>query len=231
MVRVTQQAQPSLAADQGSSTEQPQSRRELNKARTREAIVEALRTLTHEQPVHRITVDQLAEEAGISRRTFFNYYAGIPALVSEIIAVSTQHLAGHIEEIPAGTSPFRQLRSLVRSVGVPTDLVEWMALLNLHGSDEVGATTFERTVWIDKGAWLEQLLLTRVPAGVDPLYVATLATTIMNSFAAAERSWVAQRAPGAAIDQAAVDHFTSLLDQALAYAEHGWATPTLRKDS
>lgn len=221
-------AQQQRASQQQS--EQPQGRRELNKARTREAIVEALRTLVQEQPVHRITVDQLAEAAGISRRTFFNYYAGIPALVSEILGASTQHVAGHLADISSGTSPFQHLRGLIRSVGIPTDLIEWLALLNLHGSDEVGAATFERTVWTDKGVWLEQLLLSRLPNGVDPLYVATLASTIMNSFAAAERSWVAQRAPGAAVDQVAVDEFTSLLDRALAYAEHGWATPLLRKD-
>lgn len=227
--RVTQHAESHRAREQ--RHEQPLGRRELNKARTREAIVEALRALIHDQPVHRITVDQLADEAGISRRTFFNYYAGIPSLVSEIIGASAQHVAGHIDDIGPGTSPFHQLRGLIHAVGVPTELVEWMALLNLHGSDEVGARTFERTVWIDKGAWLEQLLVSRLPAGIDPLYVATLAATIMNSFAAAERSWVAQRVPGAAIDQAAVDDFTSLLNQALAYAEHGWATPILRKDS
>lgn len=225
---MTQHAGPSFASEQH---EQPRGRRELNKARTREAIVEALRALIHEQPVHRVTVDQLADQAGISRRTFFNYYAGIPSLVSEIIGASTQHIAGHIEQIPEGTSPFGHLRRLIHTVGVPAQLVEWMALLNLHGSDEEGARTFERTVWIDKGAWLERLLLNRLPEGVPPLYVATLATTIMSSFAAAERSWVAARAPGAAIDEAAVADFTSLLDQALAYAEHGWATPTLRKDS
>lgn len=210
---------------------QPPSRRELNKVRTRESIVEALRTLVRQQPVHRITVDMLAEEAGISRRTFFNYFAGIPALVSEIIAVSTQHLAGQIEDLPTDVSPFRYLRTLIAEVGIPTDLIEWLALLNLHGSDDIGATTFERTVWTDKGAWLEQVLHSRLPDAIDPLYVATLADTIMTSFAAAERSWVARRAPGAAVDQAAVDDFTSLLEQALAYAEHGWATPSFRKDS
>lgn len=35
-------------------------RRELNKARTREAIVEALRALVGQQPIHKVTVDQLS---------------------------------------------------------------------------------------------------------------------------------------------------------------------------
>ena len=201
------------------------SRRELNKARTREAIVEALRTLVRDQPVHRITVDQIADAAGISRRTFFNYYAGTPAVVSEVIGSSTEHLADAVGALDPRTSPIHPLRRLVAEVGIPTALIEWLALLNLHAcADDPAAATFDRAVWAEKGAWLEDLLVERLPRGVDPLYVATLATTIMNCFAAAERSWAAAREPGAPVDDRDVADFHRQLDRALAYAEHGWAS-------
>jgi AcrR family transcriptional regulator len=213
-----------------STTVEGLSRRELNKARTREAIVEALRTLVRDQPVHRVTVDQLAETAGISRRTFFNYYAGIPAVVSEVIGSSTEHLADGVGDLDPSVSPLQPLRELVAEVGIPTGLIEWLALLNLHAcADDPAAATFDRTVWAEKGAWLEELLVQRLPRGVDPLYVATLATTIMNCFAAAERSWAAARQPGAPVDDRDVADFHRQLDRALAYAEHGWATPTTRR--
>lgn len=203
------------------------SRRELNKLRTREAIVEALRTLLREQPVHRITVEQLADEAGISRRTFFNYYASIPAVVSEVIGASTAHLADAIGGFDAGSSPMGRLRETVQAVGIPAELIEWLALLTFHAeSDDTAANAFERTVWAEKGAWLEGILVERLPVGVDGLYLATLATTIMSCFAAAQRTWAADRAPGAAVDQAAIDDFHRELDRALAYAEGGWAAPS-----
>lgn len=209
-----------------STTAEGLSRRELNKARTREAIVEALRTLVRDQPVHRVTVDQLADAAGISRRTFFNYYAGIPAVVSEVIGASTEHLADAVGALDPTVSPLRSLRELVDTVGLPTELIEWLALLNLHAcADEPAAATFDRIVWAEKGAWLEDLLVQRLPHGAEPLYVATLATTIMNCFAAAERSWAAARDPGAPVDDPDVADFHRQLDRALAYAENGWAAP------
>ena len=204
------------------------SRRERNKARTREAIVEALRTLLREQPVHRLTVEQLADEAGISRRTFFNYYAGIPAVVSEIIGSSTEHMADAIGGFDAGASPMARLREIVRTVGIPVELIEWLALLNRHAStDDPAAAAFDRVVWAAKGAWLEDVLIARLPSGVDALYLATLATTIMSCFAAAERTWAAGREPGGPVDPAAVAAFHRELDRALAYAESGWAAPSI----
>ena len=206
---------------------EPLSRRELNKVRTREAIVEALHGLLREQPVHRITVEQLADAAGISRRTFFNYYAGIPAVVSEIIGSSTAHLADALGGFEAGTSPMARLRETVRTVGIPVELVDWLALINCHAcADDPAADAFERVVWAEKGAWLEGVLVERLPSGVDGLYVATLATTIMSCFAAAERAWAAERDPGSPVDPAGVDEFHRQLDRAFGYAESGWAAPS-----
>ncbi|MCA1783650.1 MAG: TetR/AcrR family transcriptional regulator [Dermatophilaceae bacterium] len=207
---------------------EPTSRRELNKTRTREAIVEALRTLLRDQPVHRITVEQLADEAGVSRRTFFNYYAGIPAVISEVIGTNTVNLADAIGDFAAGTSPMGRLRETVRTVGIPAGLIEWLALLNCHAcTDDATADAFERVVWAEKGAWLEGVLVERLPSGVDNLYLATLATTIMSCFAAAERTWAADREPGAPVDQVAIDDFHRQLDRALAYAENGWVAPPM----
>ena len=212
----------------GTASLEAAGRRERNKARTREAIVEALRTLLREQPVHRLTVDQLADEAGVSRRTFFNYYAGIPAVVSEIIGSSTEHLADAIGGFDAGTSPMGRLREIVRTVGIPVELIEWLALLNRHACpDDPAAAAFDRVVWAAKGAWLEDLLIERLPGGVDGLYLATLATTIMSCFAAAERTWAAGREPGTPVDPAAIENFHRELDRALAYAESGWAAPSI----
>lgn len=223
----TERQAPDATAAAGEA--EPRGRRELNKVRTREAIVEALRTLLRDQPVHRITVDQLSDTAGISRRTFFNYYAGIPAVVSEIIGSSTAHLAEAIGGFDAGTSPMGRVRETLRTVGIPVDLIEWLALLTCHAcTDDPAADAFERVVWAEKGAWLEAVLVERLPSGADGLYLATLATTIMSCFAAAERSWAAEREPGAAVDPAAVADFHRELDRALAYAESGWAAPSIQ---
>ena len=201
-------------------------RRELNKARTREAITEALRCLLHDTPAPRITVDQLADEAGVSRRTFFNYYAGIPAVISEVIGTHTAGLAEALGDFDLTRSVFGQLRDLIRTTGIPAGFMEWMALLNLHACpDDPAHAAIERTVWAEKAAWLETVLLERLPEDIDPLFVATLAPAVMNCFAAADRSWSARRDPRDPVDDAAMADFHDELDRALAYAESGWASP------
>ncbi|EMY36183.1 TetR family transcriptional regulator [Arthrobacter crystallopoietes BAB-32] len=50
--------------------------RERKRAATRLAITDAARALTAAHGVNGFTVEQLCEEVGISRRTFFNYFPG-----------------------------------------------------------------------------------------------------------------------------------------------------------
>lgn len=203
-------------------------RRELNKERTREAIVAALRELVSRRPVDQVTVDQIAEAAGISRRTFFNYFPGVAALLSEIIGSHTERLADALGALAGDTPPIESVRELLRAVSLPVELLDWLAALNLHATDQGASDSLlalERSIWADKGAWLEGELVRRLPAGTDELYVATLASTIMSCFAAAEQTWIAGRDPRAPVDASAVAAFHAELDRALAYASAGWAAP------
>lgn len=200
-------------------------RRELNKVRTRDAIVAALREQVALRPVDQVTVDRVAEAAGISRRTFFNYFPSIPAVVSDVIGAHTEHLADAIGELSASGSPLDQVRALLATHGLPRELLEWLALLNLHsrGSRSEGLLALERAIWAERGGWLEGQLRRRLPAGVDDLFVASLAATIMSCFAAAEQAWIQTLSPDHAVDDPAATSFLGELDRALAYAAAGWA--------
>lgn len=58
----------------------PLSRREQKKAEVREALVQSADTLFSEQGFEGTTVDQIAEKAGVSRRTFFRYFPSKEAI-------------------------------------------------------------------------------------------------------------------------------------------------------
>ncbi|MBV1860680.1 MAG: TetR family transcriptional regulator [Nannocystaceae bacterium] len=58
----------------------PKSRREQKKAEVRDALVQAADTLFVEQGYEGTTVDQIAERAGVSRRTFFRYFPSKEAI-------------------------------------------------------------------------------------------------------------------------------------------------------
>lgn len=201
-------------------------RRELNKTRTREAVATSLRTLLLRHPVADITVDQVAEGAGISRRTFFNYYGGIAAVLADVMRGHTTHLAEGLESVPLGNDPVGALRRVLRERGLSPEFLTWMAALNCHGSTSEAAVLVERAVWTDLGDWFRGLLLRWLPPDVDPVYVATLADAVMSAFAAAEQPWLARLDGRVSLTEEDVTAFLEHLDRALGYVADGWVVQT-----
>ena len=62
----------------------PPSRRELNKAATRQAITDATMDLLRTRGPGNFTVEDIADAAGISRRTFFNYFGSTEAALASV---------------------------------------------------------------------------------------------------------------------------------------------------
>ena len=60
------------------------SRRELNKAATRQAITDAALALLRSNGPGNFTVEDIADAAGISRRTFFNYFSSTEAAIAAV---------------------------------------------------------------------------------------------------------------------------------------------------
>lgn len=203
-------------------------RREANKARTRESVTGALRSLLEQRPVHEITVDQLAEAAGISRRTFFNYYAGLPAVLIEVFSEYAADLLTHLDRDQLAHGPVQAMRAVVRPSVLPREFLGWLAVLNCHDVEDTAAEGFalvERAVWAEMGSWLQEVLRDLMPAGTDPLYIATLAPSVMHSFAAAEQEWVRDLTRPGHVTDADIDTFCALLDRALGHLHAGWQHP------
>lgn len=197
-------------------------RRELNKTRTRESVVEALRALVVHQPVEEITVDQLAEAAGISRRTFFNYYGSIAAVLVEVFSAHAEQMVAQLDHELMARDPIAALRAMVTSGGTDPQFLGWMAALNCHGDVGRGTAAVERAVWADLGAWLDTRLRTLLSEPTDPLYLTTLASSVMHAFSAAEKTWLADLEDPRALTEADLADFASHLDRALGHLARGW---------
>lgn len=206
----------------------PLGRRELNKARTHEAIVTALRELVERMPVEEITVDQVAERAGISRRTFFNYFGSIPAVLSSAMADLAAQMLGMIDADALRRDPVTAMRDLVSRGDIPLDLLGWLAALTHEGTQTDAGVLVERTVWSDLAAWLEEQLHPML-ASSDPLYVPTLAAAVMSCFKAAEQAWATQLGTDGAdgaLSPTDVAAFHDHLDRALGHLAQGWRPTT-----
>ncbi|ANS80197.1 hypothetical protein SGUI_2801 [Serinicoccus hydrothermalis] len=199
----------------------PAGRRELNKARTHEAILGALRDLVAQLPAAEVTVDQVAERAGISRRTFFNYFGSIPAALSAVFAEHASGMISRLDPDQVRLDPLAALRRLVQAGEIPTDLIGWLSDLNSHGQSTDGQMLLERTVWADMAGWLREQLHALLPEA-DPLFVATLSSAVMSCFQAAEETWVEDPHRAAPLSPADTAAFHDHLDRALGLLASGW---------
>ena len=92
---------------------EPTSLRERKKAETRDALAAAALRLADEHGLETVTVDDIANAAGVSPRTFFNYF---PSKEDAIVGISPAFTALVVEglrERPASEAPLDSLRAAV----------------------------------------------------------------------------------------------------------------------
>ncbi|HUQ61423.1 TetR/AcrR family transcriptional regulator [Lentzea sp.] len=108
-------------------------RREHKKAVTRRSLAGAALRLAMERGLDGVTVEDIADEAGVSRRTFSNYFTSKEDAVVDADRERTRALIALVEARPADEGPWQALRAstaeLYRARPVPD--IEWMAQLRL----------------------------------------------------------------------------------------------------
>lgn len=199
----------------------PGSRRELNKERTRRAIQASVLQLACAGPIGELTAEQIAEGAGVSRRTFFNYYAGLDTLLAE---ATQEPMLGLFEDFlarPGHEDPLSAMIATLRGP-LPIELARWCAALS-HPDNQ--RSEIYGQVWARHTDWLAGMLQARLGPDADPLYVAGLAGSVMSLFTAAQDIWIARTRGG--LDDASLLLFADLLRTALGHARAGWRTPEL----
>lgn len=108
--------------------------RERKRAATRAAITAVARTLTAERGLNGYTVEEVCEQAGISRRTFFNYF---PAKEDAIL--------GHVDdEIPRDViDDFIAAGGTSRPGEISPNLFQDLVTLSLKLSENMAASEVE----------------------------------------------------------------------------------------
>lgn len=190
-------------------------RRELNKERTRRAIKDAVLQLAGERDIAGLTAEEIAEHAGVSRRTFFNYYAGLDAVLVEATLEPMHEVARRFLARPPGEDPLAAMIAALEGP-VPADLARWTAALC---EDTQGTEIFAR-MWQLHAEWLQGVLTQRLGTDPDPLYVAGLAGAVMSVFAAAQAVWLTQTS--GRLDAASLEAFSDHVRTALGHARDGW---------
>jgi AcrR family transcriptional regulator len=147
-------------------------------------------------------VDALAEAAGISRRTFFNYFPSIEAAVTQPVEDFLDRAFARLYERPAD-EPIMDavLAALAGNVGQ-----EELALLCEVYAMGAGDEPLERMqlwVWGKAEQKLEEGLKPRLPEGTSGLFINALAGSLIACAKAATRQAALDTAPGQTPDPAA----------------------------
>jgi len=85
--------------------------RERKKAETRAALADAALALADEHGPDRVTVEAIAEAAGVSPRTFFNYFSTKDEAILGVVRLDQSPLRDDLVSRPANEAPLDALRA------------------------------------------------------------------------------------------------------------------------
>ena len=146
----------------------------------RAAIIDAARGLATEHGSDGFTVDQVAQLAGVSRRTVFNHFAGVDdllvAVCEQILAEATTAILEQVDRgtavLPEGEAGGRAALDAVgeaaREVDLATAIVTIHRMLGCPEPDDERAHSISRTAFGHVGGSLRERLHARAP-GLDPV--------------------------------------------------------------
>lgn len=206
----------------------PADGREALKFHNRRAIIDAAAALAEERGLGSFTVTDLAERAGVARRTIFNHFASaddaVYARCSELLGAIVDSFAG----ISGAGAPPRArdmgtvLEQLVEVVERP-EVIQVMAriarLIGGHG-DHPAAVLWTHEVSRTITARLAAVIAERSPE-TDPFTVTLLASSLLNSVEVTFVEWVQETE--ATVTPAGRERWQTLLGTALERLRHGFA--------
>ncbi|MCB1608568.1 MAG: TetR family transcriptional regulator [Xanthomonadales bacterium] len=100
--------------DKSSVDRQPRPLRERKKEATRRALVRAANRRFHQFGFESTTIDDICDDVGISRRTFFRYFANKEALAFPHRGERLERFVAMLQNAPARESPFASLRRVAQ---------------------------------------------------------------------------------------------------------------------
>lgn len=206
---------------------EPKDKREAIRLRNRRAIVAAAGELTAELGAERVTVNDLAARAGVSRRTIFNHF---PSAQDAAFEYLSELVAGLIDTVlqdlprPSGTGTatlgevYRQLIDALRAHVLIGDL---QPMFSVDVQETPAASLWGFRVTRTAVQRLNEVLRERLPQ-YTPFQTHLVATTLINSLAECLDEWLART--GGVLDERGRETWDELLSTALEVLGRGFDT-------
>lgn len=163
--------------------------RDHHRAATRRALADAALEVARVVGPGRLTAEAVAERAGVSRRTLFNYFPGAEAALTSPIEDFLDAAGRALAERPA-TEPVADAVTAALSEAATLDVVGRIeTLLALPAGDS--ARWLSLSVWADMQSGVLDAVRSRLPKQVDPLFLTAITAAIVAAGGAAVETWAA----------------------------------------
>lgn len=205
----------------------PPSRRELNKAATRQAITEAALGQLRTKGPGNFTVEDISDAAGISRRTFFNYFNSTEAAIAAVTSGFLDKALQQFRLRPAGEPILESARAALVALADPMTVAPMAELYSLgksnpqvsrseleawdHCTSEIIAAARERSHEVAGGE-------------LDELYLHALAGSVISCGKAAMDVWLARC--GGSLTPESLSVLRQLLIDSMGLLGSGFTGPT-----
>lgn len=159
---------------------------------TRVALCDAAFSVVRDTGVEGLTAEAVADRAGVSRRTLFNYFPSVESVLTTSLDDFFASVGERLESRPVQEPLLDSVRAVVTDPG-EEQLVARIAVLAAAAEASPharGLILIHLHGWID---WLEGWLRTRLGPEPSELVVATLASGLVGVTEAAWRVWWRER--------------------------------------
>ncbi|MGD8215401.1 TetR family transcriptional regulator [Aestuariimicrobium sp. Y1814] len=164
------------------------SRRDRQKADTRRALTRAAVDLSYEVGFDAVTADAVAERAGVSRRTFFNYFPSLEECITDPLQQALEDALVLVEDSPAEV-PIMTLATHAFSEVFSPATTPYLVRVMLLVRASQRLTRSHLAQWRLIADPVTAALMRRTP-DADPLWAITLASSVLGVAEAAIENWL-----------------------------------------
>ncbi|MFK0001694.1 TetR family transcriptional regulator [Paenarthrobacter sp. NPDC090522] len=179
-----------------SATTEPSapSRRELNKAATRASIAAAALDLLRSNGPGNFTVEDIAASAGVSRRTFFNYFPSLEAALSSVADGFMDRALEQFRLRPSDETILESAQAALMALADPMSVAPMAELFSLT-QDNRSLARSELEAWEHCTGQIIDAARSRLGPDVSELYLYALAGAVISCGKAAMTVWFAECGP------------------------------------
>jgi AcrR family transcriptional regulator len=179
------------------------SRRELNKAATRSSIAAAALELLRAKGSGNFTVEDIAASAGVSRRTFFNYFPSLEAALASVADGFMDRALEQFQLRPADETILESAQAALMALADPMSVAPMAELFSLT-QDNRSLARSELEAWDHCTEQIIAAARTRLGPDVSELYLHALAGSVISCGKAAMNVWFAECGPDLSPESLAV---------------------------